>query len=252
MRQAAHEHDERPVVGQQAGPGRPRRPVRQERDTAQGAQVVLLLDVGGAAGHHAHHTQHQRGHLARSLVLPRLEEGRRGVHTGGGAEHRVDRGRRHPHRRHRRRHGHVVQRLEQGASIPRPPVQDRLGPEDQRAARRPNRPAARQGDPRRRHLPDLLRPHHTRRRPRPRVQRSQDRRVESHRRDGPHQEERRPARALLRHARHGGQRQDARHRRRRQLADRHHHDPARRHQSRRRGRKQEERQSAQEQRERYI
>lgn len=127
----------------------------------------------------------------------------------------------------------VVQRLVERAPVPRPAVQDRLGPEDLGAARRPNRRPARQGDTRRRHMPDLLRPHDTGRRHRRRVQRPQGRRVVVDRRDQSDQEERhRAAHALLGHARHGGQRQDARHRRRHTLADRHHHDAARRHRER--------------------
>lgn len=103
----------------------------------------------------------------------------------------MDRRRGDPGSRTRSRVRNIIQRLVERASIPRLAVEDRLGPEDLSVARRRDQRPAREGDPRRRHLPDLLRPHDTSGWSRDRVKRSQGRRVVAHRRDEFDQEGRR-------------------------------------------------------------
>jgi len=76
---------------------------------------------------------------------------------GGGLESRVDRGRRHPVCRRRRRAGDVVQRLAEGAPVSRTSEQDRNGTSLLDAARLTDRTSSGRRTRRRRHLPGQIR-----------------------------------------------------------------------------------------------
>ena len=78
---------------------------------------------------------------------PRLDGVRRGLHRRHG-DHRGG---------HRRRAGDGVQRLAQGAAVPRPPGADRVRAVAERHPARRDRPDTHEGRPRRRHLPSQIR-----------------------------------------------------------------------------------------------